>query len=77
MTAKRSDQGVGRGSEQTLLRRKKPGASLFIQSSDSPQRDRDLRDMTVLWYGAAAWERNSKRDGQLLLARQDVFSGKG
>jgi hypothetical protein len=41
------------------------------------QRDRDLRDMTVLSYSAAAWERNSKRDGQLLLAGQDIFSGKG
>ena len=41
------------------------------------QRDHDVRDMTVLWYVAAAWERNSKRDGQLLLTRQDVFSGKG
>src|ERR1700723_430294 len=41
------------------------------------QRDRDVRDMTVLCYVAVAWERNSKRDGRLLLTRQDVFSGKG
>jgi hypothetical protein len=41
------------------------------------QRNRERRDMTVLSYAAAAWERNSGRDGQLLLTRQDVFSGKG
>jgi hypothetical protein len=41
------------------------------------QRARDLGDMTVISYAPAAWEWNSKRDGQLLLVRQDVFSGKG
>jgi hypothetical protein len=40
-------------------------------------RDRDVRDMTMLSYGAVAWARISKRDGRLLLTRQDVFSGKG
>jgi hypothetical protein len=60
-----------------LLRRKKTWARPIYPVLGLAQRDRDLRDMTVLWYVAAAWERNSKRDGQLLLARQDVFSGKG
>jgi hypothetical protein len=31
--------------------------------------DRDVRDMTVLWYRAVAWERISERDGRLLLTR--------
>ena len=38
--------------------------------------DRDVGDMTRR-CGAVAWERISKRDGWLLLTRQDVFPGKG
>ncbi len=60
-----------------LLRRKKLRGAASSSGRRFTQRDRDLRDMTVLSYAAAAWERNSKRDGQLLLARQDVFPGKG
>jgi hypothetical protein len=55
----------------------KLGRAVILLISSLIQRDRDVRDMTVLWYVAVASERNSKRDGQLLLARQDVFPGKG
>jgi hypothetical protein len=60
-----------------LLRRKKQWTPSIHPVLGLAQRDCDLRDMTVLSYGAVAWERNSGRDGQLLLTRQDVFPGKG
>jgi hypothetical protein len=67
---------AAKGTDHVAAAQKTEGAAILLVLRFT-QPDRDLHHMTMLWYGAIAWERNSKRDGRLLLTRQDVFSGKG